>query len=140
MEARSENTPIQPSVGEKIKAARKAKGWTQVDLAARAGLSQRWVSDIERRDTKSPRLTTLIALAEVLDLDVADLVISAEMAKSRSEAQRLIAEIADVDDPLLDAIMLDVRSLTPEGRRRARAMVVMIREMEADQSNGGSEN
>ena len=98
------------------------------------------MSDIERRDTKSPRLTTLIALAEVLDLDVADLVISAEMAKSRSEAQRLIAEIADVDDPLLDAIMLDVRSLTPEGRRRARAMVVMIREMEADQSNGGSEN
>lgn len=138
--ANSENPQPPGSVGDIIRTARRAKGMTQVELAEKSGLSQRWVSDIERRDTRSPRLSTLRALAATLGLDLVDLVMAAEMAWSRGEAEKLVAEPEAANDPLLDAIMLDVRSLTPEGRRRAREMVNMIREMEANNQDAGPDD
>lgn len=55
-------------------------------------MSQRWVSDIERGATENPHLPTLRKLADVLSLDIADLLIAGGMASSRSGAYR-IAEI-----------------------------------------------
>ncbi|HET9733386.1 MAG TPA: helix-turn-helix domain-containing protein [Acidimicrobiales bacterium] len=42
-------------------------GWTQGDLAGRAGVSRKWVSDFEREKTR-PDLSTLLRVADVLDV------------------------------------------------------------------------
>lgn len=53
--------------GENVRAARKAKGWTQEDLAHESGLAPVQVSRIER-GVREIRLTTLLRLLTALDL------------------------------------------------------------------------
>jgi len=52
--------------GENVRAARKAKGWTQEDLAYRSGLAPVQVSRVER-GVREIRLTTLVRLLAALD-------------------------------------------------------------------------
>ncbi|MFZ0097968.1 MAG: helix-turn-helix transcriptional regulator [Gemmobacter sp.] len=58
------------SLGEVLRAARVARGWTQARLAEAAGMQQHHVSNVEN-GLKDVKLTTLIALAVALDLDLA---------------------------------------------------------------------
>jgi transcriptional regulator with XRE-family HTH domain len=60
-------------VGALIVAHREARGLTQEDLANRAGLSVRAVSDIERGRTRSPHSRTIRLLATALELSQAEL-------------------------------------------------------------------
>ena len=53
--------------GEKVRAARKAKGWTQEDLAHESGLAVVQVSRIER-GVREIRLTTLLRLVKALNV------------------------------------------------------------------------
>jgi HTH-type transcriptional regulator/antitoxin HipB len=57
------------SLGEVLRAARVARGWTQARLAEAAGLQQHHVSNVEN-GLKDVKLTTLIALAVALNLDL----------------------------------------------------------------------
>ncbi|MEX2448995.1 MAG: helix-turn-helix transcriptional regulator [Solirubrobacterales bacterium] len=52
--------------GANVRAARKAKGWTQEDLAHESGLATVQVSRIER-GVREIRLTTLVRLLAALD-------------------------------------------------------------------------
>jgi len=52
--------------GENVRAARKARGWTQEDLAHRSGLATVQVSRIER-GVREIRLTTLLRLVDAFD-------------------------------------------------------------------------
>jgi transcriptional regulator with XRE-family HTH domain len=52
--------------GENVRAVRKAKGWTQEDLAHESGLATVQVSRIER-GVREIRLTTLLQLLAALD-------------------------------------------------------------------------
>jgi transcriptional regulator with XRE-family HTH domain len=52
--------------GENVRAARKAKGWTQEDLAHESGLTPVQVSRVER-GVREIRLTTLMRLLAALD-------------------------------------------------------------------------
>jgi transcriptional regulator with XRE-family HTH domain len=52
--------------GENVRAARKAKGWTQEDLAHESGLATVQVSRIER-GVREIRLTTLLRLVTALE-------------------------------------------------------------------------
>ena len=58
--------------GELLRARRRSTGLTQAELAERAGLSERAISDMERR-LKTPHPTTLRLLAEALALSDAEL-------------------------------------------------------------------
>ena len=53
--------------GKNVRAARKAKGWTQEDLAHESGLATVQVSRIER-GVREIRLTTLVRLLVALDI------------------------------------------------------------------------
>lgn len=53
--------------GENVRAARKAKGWTQEELAHESGLAPVQVSRIER-GVREIRLTTLVRLLTALDV------------------------------------------------------------------------
>jgi transcriptional regulator with XRE-family HTH domain len=57
-----------PSFGPLLRRYREAAGLTQEELAARAGLSARGISDLERGRRQTPRLETVRLLAEALAL------------------------------------------------------------------------
>lgn len=55
--------------GQLIVAARKSKGWTQVELAEISGVDRSTLSKVERGEV-SGSLDTMIALAAPLDIDL----------------------------------------------------------------------
>ncbi|NLG78888.1 MAG: helix-turn-helix transcriptional regulator [Firmicutes bacterium] len=59
--------------GERVRAARKARGLTLVELASRARLSYSYLSEIER-GAKTPSLDALTRLADALNLNKSELV------------------------------------------------------------------
>jgi transcriptional regulator with XRE-family HTH domain len=87
-----------------IRAERDRLGMTQEELAEAIGMSQRWVSSAERGEIKQPKVSTLTRLARVFGRDVADLVIAAGLAGSRSGAQA-VAESDACFDPTPDDIL-----------------------------------
>jgi transcriptional regulator with XRE-family HTH domain len=54
--------------GARLRRVREAAGLTQEDLAARAGLSAKGISDLERGARRRPRPHTVRALADALEL------------------------------------------------------------------------
>lgn len=98
------------TIGQRIRDARVARGWTQLDLALRAGTSLGTVSRWERG--KPPPVRELIRLASVLEIDVHQLVadppgvtdpIAREILEKLDDAlrrlARLEAAVADRDVP-----------------------------------------
>jgi transcriptional regulator with XRE-family HTH domain len=57
-----------------LKALRQGKGWTQHELAAKAGVRLSVVTNIEQGVTSDPRASTLRALADALGVAVDSLV------------------------------------------------------------------
>ena len=69
--------PVSPTnkqvhLGAKLRAARRAHGFTLDQLAAAAGLTKGFLSRVERDET-SPSVASLVALCEVMSLDVGEL-------------------------------------------------------------------
>lgn len=60
-------TPRQ--IGSILQRARKRRGWTQADLAIRAGIRQATISLIESGNTAA-KLKTLLATLAALDLEI----------------------------------------------------------------------
>ena len=56
-------------IGNAIRARRHALGWSQADLASRAGVSRKWVSEAERGHTVVG-IQSLLAVFEVLDVAI----------------------------------------------------------------------
>lgn len=59
-------TPRQ--IGNIVQRARKSRGWTQADLADRAGLRQATISQIESGD-RPAKLASILAILAALDLE-----------------------------------------------------------------------
>lgn len=92
------------SLGElaipKIRAAMKARGWGQKDLAAATGLSQATVSLLLGKNavTKAPNIESLALICEALDIDLIALVAEAfPNARSRPAASKGPTPPADDD-------------------------------------------
>jgi len=66
--------PSDVSIGDRIKAIREERGFTQEQLAARADISVDLVKKLEQNRRESARLTTLAALADALAVALTDLV------------------------------------------------------------------
>jgi HTH-type transcriptional regulator / antitoxin HipB len=56
-------------IGNAIRGRRHALGWSQADLASRAGLSRKWVSEAERGHTVVG-IRSLLAVFEALDVAI----------------------------------------------------------------------
>jgi len=52
--------------GEKLRAARKARGWSQEQLAMRSGFRVSRISLLENNHVTDPRFSTILTLAEAL--------------------------------------------------------------------------
>src|SRR5262245_66114625 len=57
-----------PIFGDTLRELRRAAGLTQAELAERANLSPRGLSDLERGVNRRPRRETLLALADAFNL------------------------------------------------------------------------
>jgi transcriptional regulator with XRE-family HTH domain len=62
------------SLAARVKNFRDAAGWTQEELATRAGLSVAMVSQIEQGKRPDPRVSTVTKLADALAVDVGELI------------------------------------------------------------------
>jgi len=58
--------------GKRIRALRKERGWTQIDLAVHTGVGRVFISDVER-GKKEPCVRTIEILAMAFDLTIAQL-------------------------------------------------------------------
>lgn len=81
--------PVSPTnnevrIGAKLRAARKAHGFTLDQLAAAAGLTKGFLSRVERDET-SPSVASLITLCEVMSLDVGSLFTASDATLVRRE-------------------------------------------------------
>jgi len=66
---------IRDSIGSRIKARRRAKGLTALELARRVGITENAIRKLESGDSKEPRLSTALLLADALGVN-ADFVCS----------------------------------------------------------------
>jgi transcriptional regulator with XRE-family HTH domain len=57
-------------IGRRIKECREAAGMTQQELAVRAGISLSNLAQIEQGQKADPRLSTLVAVADVLGVSL----------------------------------------------------------------------
>lgn len=64
---------VRQLVGRNFARLRKARGLTQEEVEARSGVSQQYLSSLER-GRRNPTVITLYELAQALDVTVADLV------------------------------------------------------------------
>lgn len=60
-------------VGDNCARIRKGRGWTQEELAERSGLSQQYISDLER-GKRNPTIVTIYELAQALGVSHLDMV------------------------------------------------------------------
>jgi transcriptional regulator with XRE-family HTH domain len=60
------------TLGELVRRAREARGWTQTDLARESGLRQTYISQVEGGDIALPREHNLDKLGQALGLSRAD--------------------------------------------------------------------
>lgn len=59
-------------VGDNCARLRKERGWTQEQLAERSGLSQQYLSDLER-GKRNPTVVTVYEIAQALEVSHLDL-------------------------------------------------------------------
>ena len=82
------------AVGQRIKEAREAKGFTQEDLAAVVNLSPTHVSVIER-GLKVAKLDTFVAIANALDVSADSLLIDV-VTRSTTGATNELSDSLDI--------------------------------------------
>src|SRR5215207_3294441 len=84
-----------PSLGEHLRRHRTAAAFSQEELAERAGLSVRAISDLERGVHRAPRLETVRMVADALGLKEAertDLLTAARPAVAVAESATPIGQ------------------------------------------------
>jgi len=64
--------PIQQKFGRRVRELRVQHGWTQENLAAKAGKHWTYIGGIER-GTRNPTITVVESIAKALGVPVADL-------------------------------------------------------------------
>ena len=105
--------PVSPTnngtrIGSRLRAARKAHGYTLDQLAASAGLTKGFLSRVERDET-SLSVASLITLCEVMSLDVGSLFTVPEVALVRRGSAPSIN---------LGGTGVNERLMTPRGQSR----------------------
>jgi transcriptional regulator with XRE-family HTH domain len=71
------------AIGERIRAARKAAGLTQEELARRASMSLNGLALLEQGERTDPHYSTLRKLASALGMTVAELVGDSPLVEAR---------------------------------------------------------
>lgn len=96
------------SIGRKIALFRKLKGLNQFDLASEAGKMINTISNIER-GIADPRLSTLLAIMNVLDISLADLTEKCEYDNTlNTQLLHIINRLKNCDEKTLNLIIQQI--------------------------------
>lgn len=86
-------------------AAMKDQGLSEAELSVRAGLNRRAVTDIREERTRSPKLSTVFALAKALGLDPGEMMGLGPRHKVQADLAEFLAQYGEDEQArLLDAI------------------------------------
>ena len=141
MQNKQSRSPALSALGDVVRQARQAKGWSQRELSARTHMPQAQISRIENADV-DPQVSTLIELARALELElqlipksaltaVEATVRSTEARSDERASQSLMAELLRAaeqahamapdreDIASLLSSLRDLQPLTPALRARA---------------------
>ncbi|MGI8689420.1 MAG: ATP-binding protein, partial [Thermomicrobiales bacterium] len=110
-------------LGDILRELRRAAGFTQEELAARAGVSNRAISDIERAIIRRPRRETLRLLADALGLSAADRA-ALEDARQHASHRPAVPPVA-LSHALPDGLPTMQGPLIGRERERAAARVIL---------------
>ena len=102
-------------LGEVARRRRLELGYTQAELADRAGISQAMVSDIERGRVRLPDNPLRTRLAEALRMTHLELVVASGVIEAK--------EVAADYRPVVGDYQRKLDRLPPEARRRVEAMI-----------------
>jgi len=99
------------SIGARIKSFRKQRGFTQVKLAEKAGISRSYLADVEA-DRYNPSLSTLMELAQALSISVSCLLDDGEIdfrnlvgaCKEKCVSLESLCELLKIPDDSLELI------------------------------------
>lgn len=83
---------IRAKLGQRVRILRQEKGWTQEHLGERAGLTYKFIGQIERAEV-SPTLDSLDKLAKAFDLTVSEL-LSFQEKKERKTKEEIFQELS----------------------------------------------
>lgn len=84
-------------VGEKIKAARKSKGFTQEELGKRIGVQKSAIAKYESGRVVNIKRSTLQKLADALDLRGSDLIVESNPKETASVVARVLNDVDLMD-------------------------------------------
>jgi len=87
----------QPDIARRVTQLREARGWSQADLAAEAGVTRSYLSRLEGGDYREPSVWKLQLIAEALGLTVLDLI----APETGHPTERLIPVPAATADAIL---------------------------------------
>ncbi len=108
--------PLAALAGKRISQFRNAREWTQEELGRRAGLSQKWISDIERGRT-ALQLDTLARLAGALSVLPYELILETPAAgRGRLDARKVLSTVERCDEDRRRVILRVVETLAEYGR------------------------
>ena len=100
--------------GEKIRALRNKRRWTQKELALVSGVDQSIISDLENNKKAGTRIETLVALARALSVATDDLFVPVDPIP------------VEPTDPKLDVAMRLVEDMTDEEWKSAEMFIRFV--------------
>lgn len=107
---------------DRIRELRKARGWTQEELAARAGMTQGVITNLERGARDNPTQETLDKLAGALGVPVSELLGEGDILSGDFPAGQLDRE--GITALLPEAMLLRYSRLWPDLHRADRAWLI----------------
>ena len=80
------------SLGHRIRAIRKAKGWTQEELGAKADISYKFIGEIERGQ-QNPSFDVLVKIANGFGIELSELFLFEPEIRDRESVEKSIEMI-----------------------------------------------
>ena len=100
-------------LGKRIRSLRVARGWTQQDLGEKAGISYKFIGEIER-GKQNPSFSILAKISKALNIDLKELFRFSHEILSRKELENEVKRIIkDMADDELRHILLLIQAIYP---------------------------
>jgi transcriptional regulator with XRE-family HTH domain len=97
---KDEKLEIIKMMGERLKTIRAQKGFTQLEIAEKTGITANYLSNIER-GLENPTINTIIGLANSLEVDMGDIFYSLQIESPQERKKRIRKFINMADDEQL---------------------------------------
>ena len=100
-------------LGQRIRAIRKAKGWTQEVLGSKADISYKFVGEIERGQ-QNPSFDTLVKIADAMGIELSELFRFEQGITNRKDIEARMAKLTKgISEDDLRKLFFVLRGLYP---------------------------